>query len=1055
MPGVIAAVILLPYLYREVDEQIRRKIEGLFAQHYPNLRIDVRSAVRVEGQGIEVRGVSILEPGAEDPRDAILHFDEVFLRCTTELADLVTDEICIEHVTVRRPVLRAVRRADGSWNVEPLFPLPKLSHRPPNVTFESGMIEVVDLTHDPPSSYVVRDFNATVTTIPLEGKDLYARELEGSARGDHLERIAFKGRFDPTTGKWSLGGTVDQLAISSELAASLPGPVAEQSSALGQFRAQADLTFRLDNDPSRSPAFQFDIKGNLTQGRLDDPRRLPYPLTDITATIRANNDGFALNEFSASLGPSTLGGTIHRAGFAPGSPWSVQGWVRQLELDAQLQAVLPGNLRKIWDKYSPAGRIDADVTLVSDGQEIQPQLLKAKILCHDLAFSYLKFPFLMEHAQGWMVIEDDVLTIRDMIAYSGNIPVTMSAEIRQPMTAGHGWFEARGQALPLDQKLYNALKANESSRKVFDMLAPAGFCDFWLRVNRDQPGATPTQQLVLIPNGCSIRYQGFSYPIRNIRGRIERFADGSWAFTDLTGTNDTGGIVCSGSMRQTPQGKLLSLTLTGANIPMDEELRGAFPQAMQQVWENVQPHGIFDLKKAQIDWLVGQAKPRIVVEATPRPETASIEPKAFPFKLSKLEGTLLYEDGSVRFDRFRGWHGPVQVSSNGYCRFLPDNSWQLHLGDITVDRLRLDRELVQALPARLRKGLVELNPRGPMRMEKGTFDVWHSGRADQPLRAAWDLTLGFQQASIDCGIRIENMYGELTLGGEYDGEHFYSQGNLDVESLTYRGYQFTDVKGPLWIDDNRVLFGTWVARRNGESRVPEGVHAQPMTGRLFGGTVTSDAWVSLEQVPRYSLWAELHGADMRLLAKETMAGRQDLAGRFGAQLNLRGKGRTLNGLQAKGSIWLREANIYQLPVMIAILQVLRKGEPDANAFSRVDLNYMINGKHIYLSPIKFTGNAFSLTGEGTMGFDSKIDLAFYAMIGRDEIHSPFRPLLGQAAQNTMTIKVGGTLQQPQTSKEVLPGVKEALRRLQEEIQAGGGGLPQDQPAGRLGARPRR
>ena len=51
----------------------------------------------------------------------------------------------------------------------------------------------------------------------------------------------------------------------------------------------------------------------------------------------------------------------------------------------------------------------------------------------------------------------------------------------------------------------------------------------------------------------------------------------------------------------------------------------------------------------------------------------------------------------------------------------------------------------------------------------------------------------------------------------------------------------------------------------------------------------------------------------------------------------------------------------------------------------------------------------------------------------------------------MTIKVAGTLQEPRTDKEVLPGVKEALRRLQTELPAGA--LPdaaqRPQPSGLL------
>jgi hypothetical protein len=67
LAAIIGVVMAVPYLYRRVDEQIRRRLEEKLAQHYTGLKVKVDSAHLVEGEGIEVRGLSLLEPGVEGP----------------------------------------------------------------------------------------------------------------------------------------------------------------------------------------------------------------------------------------------------------------------------------------------------------------------------------------------------------------------------------------------------------------------------------------------------------------------------------------------------------------------------------------------------------------------------------------------------------------------------------------------------------------------------------------------------------------------------------------------------------------------------------------------------------------------------------------------------------------------------------------------------------------------------------------------------------------------------------------------------------------------------
>ena len=70
-----------------------------------------------------------------------------------------------------------------------------------------------------------------------------------------------------------------------------------------------------------------------------------------------------------------------------------------------------------------------------------------------------------------------------------------------------------------------------------------------------------------------------------------------------------------------------------------------------------------------------------------------------------------------------------------------------------------------------------------------------------------------------------------------------------------------------------------------------------------------------------------------------------------------------------------------------------------------------------------------------MNFQSQIGLTFYATVGRGELDLPvIKQLFGGAAQQIMLIHVDGTLQNPETRREALPGVSHALQQLTGDLQ---------------------
>jgi len=1052
--GLIGGALALPQLFRRVDEVVRRRIEAKLAQHYAGLKVTVHAAELVEGKGIAVRGLKIVAPELEKPYSELLYVEEMYLSCRTELEELLKGEPEVDWVVLRRPTLRSSLLADGTWSTAALLPLPASTGRSPAVEIDGGTIELCT----PGGTLALRELNVAIagseqTADP--GANPRMRSFRGTFTGDLLRGAEIEGQVDPHQPRWTIRGSVASVAISPELRDALPPEWAAPLAHLRSLRGDARLDFQARYDPDEETPLDFAVSARLAQGRLDDPR-LPHSLSDVEATVDLDREGIRVKRFSARCDQATLELSGRVSGYGECSPRVLEGEIKQLKLDDSLVDILPDALRRHWFHYLPSGQINADFKLDYDGRRWKPELT---VRCQDASFTYHKFPYRLEHARGTLELKDDVLTA-NLTGYSGSQSIRLVAEIQNPLGAPCGWVTAKGERLPLDEKLLGAVP--EKAQAVIRSLEPRGTIDFSAKVWRDRAEEPWHRWLAAELNDCAMRYKQFPYPISNIRGTLEMLDD-HWTAHQLAGANDAGAIACRGDLDSLAEGSQLHLWLGGSNVRFEEELRNALPPAMRQVWDDFRPQGTFDLGDAEILYEPASRRLNVAFKAEPRSETASIQPVRFPYRLDRLQGVLEYRDGQATLKGFRGKHDNVEVATSGQGDFLPDGSWRFRFDNLAVDRVRFDRELVQALPALLKRAVAELNPGGPiyLRGGQGALALGRGGNPGDPLTSQWNLEIGFQQLDLDLGLRLDGLSGALRLVGEHDGERFRSRGELDVDSVSYKDLQFTQVRGPVWIDDQRVLFGAWDhAPPFGRAAAPGPAGQQPasLSAKLFGGTVFCDAKIALGPSPRYVIYASLQDADLARCAQDLIPGRQNLQGKMWSEVSLQGEGRSASSLVGRGSVALRDADIYEIPLMIALLKILSIRRPDKSAFCSSDIDFHVEHGRLYFDRLNFNGDAISLVGtRGEMDFQGNVNLVFHSVVGRSDRSVPILgEILGGASQQIMQIRVTGTLQNPETRREPLPAVNQAIQQLRAERERNGlaplGILPEGAGQGLLGRR---
>ncbi len=1008
-----------------MDDEIRRFAQHTLAEKYPHLNISVGGARFVEGHGIAVYDLTISETSPTRLQDNLLMVDEMLLECDVRLGELFHGPPVIHRIIVKRPQLLISKKIDGKWNLESLWPPPDCGPVRPRVEIQDAQIAFSDESQPKFAPLVVRDGNFIIFTTKTS-KSPEIIKISGTLGGPTVKSTQIEALFDPLQQTVQIAGKVAKLQLSPELIAwaatftgSHVGPTVSEGIVDGEFNIQHQFT------GGRAP--HVEARLFLSDGRLEDPR-LPRPVTEISGEAVCQGSNLKIRAMHGNCGTASLALTLEKSGWNRTAPLALAMRVENISLDKKLYHALPELLRIQWDKYQPTGIVDAEFQLTFDGQRWRP---KATLRGRELAFESDKFRYRLNNGSGALhyslpnnqdVAELDI----DLVGYGGGQPLRIVGQVFDPAPGATGWIEISGQDVEIEKRMIAALP--DKTREVIQSLHPEGRFNLHWRLERTQKGQTkPHKSLRLELVETRINYEKFPYPLSHIHGLILA-EDDRWKFRDLV-SGGTRSVYCQGYLVPTPNGRELSLQFTGQQVPMDDELKQALPPAVSEAWDELRPRGQIDLT-ADIQHLTGFTKPSIRVVVRPRPESATIEPTFFPYLLEKIEGNLSYQDGRLLMSGMRARHGHrTTIRTNGHGTFSPDGAWEVQLDGLAADRLAVRRDLTYALPMKMQKLIDQLKPTGSFELSNSSLQFSKSAESTAQVRSEWDLQLNCHQTDLQVGIDLRNVHGTVRLMGESQGSRCHSAGEMRIDTATFKDVQFTDIRGPLWVDETSCLLGRWACEKRGEP-------ARRVTAKVYDGNIVANAWVTFDGLPNYGAEASLVGADLLRIMAERFQGQQDFQGKVAANLSLRGRGRQLDNMVGQGDVKITEADIYELPLLVGLLKVLRNSTPDSTAFNQSDMKFRIQGRHIYLDQLDFLGDAVSLFGKGYTNFDQQLNLTFYGIVGRNEIRIPLlKNFVNQVGQSTMQMYVDGTLADPQIHTQAFPMVNQLIQQIQTDLDA--------------------
>jgi hypothetical protein len=1058
--SLITAVIVaigMVLIQTRLDSEIRAFFLRKLRANYPDLLVTINSARRIEGHGIELRGLLISEVDLAGKTHALVSVGEIFIECDATLGELARGKPKVRQVTFRRPVIHARRSSDGSVNTAQLLPLPKFGDSPPPVVIEDGSFELIDISGAEVRRFALR--NAALTFSPVRPRPTIGQDqrvavtgrpyrVKGSVSSEHFKRATIDAQFDTTSPSWSMQVSLEQLHLRPELIAALPKEFADKLTAIEPAVGTVHLTLIAEKTAAAPNDLRFQVKG-VFEGRFADAR-LPRPLENVQAEFYCDDrvmritksPGYRrwpaeLKVLDATSGQTRLKGIFQLDGWLPTSKKVLSLQAKNFEFDQNLNDALPDEWRVIWDQYQPAGLADLNLLLHFNGSRWVP-ILTADFI--DVSFACQQFPYRLTNCQGRLHFENEELLLGHFVdgvvldsiqARASGRRISISGRIVRPGPNFTGWVEVSAdEPLDIDDRLIDAFQG--ATKEFITSLDPHGEITAWGRLERNDPSRPPTKRIDIGLRGCSINYKGFPYPVYRINGSLS-VTDSEIVLNNLQGYNDSGFISCQGVWKSGPSGgSSLKLHFSCADVPLEDELRYALQPSVQKMWASLRPRGTIDRLEIDVDYTeatglsVGVMAQKRRREQNVAGRSITIKPDWFAYQLDDLVGTVYFKDGIVQLRNLHATHGVTEVRLAG--RVSTDRGhWRVNLENVHVNRLHITHELVTALPPALGHALTKLNLTGPISMS-GLIELEGNRESSAPQRAGWNLEFDVEDGNLDCGLQLEHLRGGLTLLGNYTDGMVTSSGQLNIDSLIFKGVQLSRIHGPLSLDSNRVVFGELAV-------VPSDTPPRRVYADVFDGKLAVNAQIWYAENGRFKLDLKLQDANLATISKEATESRLDISGKAFADLYLHGNGNGIHSLGGHGTVDLRDADIYDFPILIDMLAFLSLKRPDGVAFSSSKMEFDVEADRINFTRIDFAGDAISLYGEGEITHittERRLNLVFDTSVGRDNkqiLSWLVRPLLKEAGKRILRVYAGGVLDKPEIRRQPFPELNDTLQQV--------------------------
>ncbi|HVJ81414.1 MAG TPA: hypothetical protein VNC50_10130, partial [Planctomycetia bacterium] len=497
----------------------------------------------------------------------------------------------------------------------------------------------------------------------------------------------------------------------------------------------------------------------------------------------------------------------------------------------------------------------------------------------------------------------------------------------------------------------------------------------------------------------------FNYPLPKIRGRVSVTPERT-ELRDVVGSTAAGDEVRISGFVQKDRGEtFVQIDVACDSLALDETLYAAIPPAQRSAWDELRPSGRVAVS-ARYDKQPFET-PGVALHLDA--QAASIHPKSFAYRMSRIEGGVSYRAGKATWDGLTVRHGSSLLRCGpGYAQVGADGIL-LKFASIACDALPFDDDLLAASPTPLRSVLEFVGPDRPAKIRIDDVTIgWKRSEGGRPAIEFGESRVEFRRANLFPKLGLRDVTAALTVEGGYR-DRPYLEGNLDVRSATLAGLTARDMTARLVVDGPTIRF----------------LHMRSEDfygGRLDMPTLQAVTW----PVPEYEVRMNLMGVNIERLLRETWNAALPTDGLADAGLYLHGSGADIGRLQGNGTLDVREIDLRRLPVVVDQIDFLLNKMREGQLFRNARCDFDLDGSRIKVSSMELRSPTHVVKlreSPGLIDLDTgTLDLRLTGTLPKG-IRLPFvSDLFGP-------FRVYGPLTGPSIRPEPLTGTMTAIKRL--------------------------
>lgn len=1068
---ILAAVVFTVQFIvpQTLGEQIRRHVETVLREHYPDYRISIGRGRLDPKIGLifeDIRFQQVDESAGSGmfghPFRDVLEVGQVVIATSTQLerlldkaSPLVPERIIVSGVKVELGV-----QSDGGVSLEGLWPPPSFgdSQDPcPRIEVRQALLAIREPTQNKPLELAI-DEAVVLTHVGSEsaGAPQQSTTIAAKARCSFADDVRIHVKH--AQGRTDVRARINGASYSEDLLDRIPQQYRQLASGAGELELSFD--FGLDLTASVDQPIDFVAKIDIADGRYRHPRS-SIPLKDIRGLLVCDTMGMDLKSLDATWGDARLAlRSKQSAAYAWPGTASFSFSATNVLLDQRLEEVIPRELRKVWNKFEPRGLVDVtNGTLAFTSGKMD---VEAEMTCKGVDISFERFPYPVHSVAGKIELREGRVRSRQMSGWIGGRLMNCMFDMPSKVDpTAEKYFSATVDGpIAINSELLAALSPRGEPTTPLESfvrsLRPLGAVHLESATFRTDGSGQRHQSAEFTVSDGSMRFEKFPYPLYNVAGRVQ-IEDDRVTLSQFQGSNANGGIIaCEGIYHIPPppaqrsrvrsraaSKRMLSLAFTTRRVALDESLRSSLPASSKRTWDSLWPSGVLDSLDIglQIDApgtplrlnLVG----RQFDSGTLGNDALRLQPASVPYRMDIVDGSVRYENGKVTIESLRAQHGLSRVSADGGCEQLPNGRWLLTMNLHSGSRLVPDAELIQSLPEQMRGAMRGLNLRGPVGLSGLTRTLLASESQPDPI-FIWDLDLQLEGNRIGDVGPVHALRGELSVKGGRDASGIRAHGDVRIDSMHVKDLQITQIRGPYEIIDDRLILG--------QNVTPKGTAPLPIQGTVFDGRCLLNGNVKLSDAS-FDVRMGVHQAKVPALLAELGHGKSDLTGTLNAQLALEGLLGTTELLSGSGRATVEGANLYELPILYQLLHVLSVTPNEDVAFTNGEVEFTLEEDLTRFNDVKLWGSLIALHGQGSLDRRRELDLTFNTRVSpRNTFTRIIRPL-GDQRFALWTVDVRGPIDDPQIERRALDGVGQTLELLFPGMNNGAESKRKDRSAG--------